>query len=48
MNHDNTKNVVIKYVMNIQIHLLLVSLCRKMIHHSNANEIMKAAITIYM
>jgi len=48
MKPDSTKNVVIKYVINIQIHLLLVILCQNIIHHSKAREIMKAAITIYM
>jgi hypothetical protein len=35
-------------VINIQIHLLFVILCRKMMHHSRASEIMNAAITIYI
>ena len=42
----NTKNVAIRYVISIQIHLLLVSLCQKIIHHSRAREMIKAAITI--
>ena len=35
-------------MIKIQIHLLLVSLCRKIMHHSSAKEIMNAAITIYI
>ena len=48
MNPDSTKNVVMRYVINIHTHLFFVSLCQNMIHHSKAKEIMKAAITIYM
>ena len=46
MNPDNTKNVVKRYVINIQNHLLFVILCQKTIHHSNASEIMNAPNTI--
>lgn len=46
MNPDNTKIVVSKYVIKIQIHLLLVNLCQKMIHHSKAREIINQAMTI--
>ena len=46
MNPANTKNVAIKYVINIQTHLFFVSLCQKIMHHSNAKEIINAAITI--
>ena len=48
INQANTKRVAMIYVINIQIHLLFVSLCQKMIHHSSASEIMNAAITIYI
>ena len=48
MNHARTNIVAMMYVINIQNHLLFVSLCQKTIHHSSASEIMKAAITIYM
>ena len=48
INQANTKRVAMVYVINIQIHLLFVNLCQKMMHHSSASEIMKAAITIYM
>ena len=46
INPDNTKNVVNKYVIKIQNHLFFVILCQKIMHHSKANEIMNAAITI--
>lgn len=47
MKPDNTKMVAIIYVIKIQIHLLFVSLCQNMTTHSNASEMMNAAITIY-
>ena len=46
INPDNTKNVVNMYVIKIQNHLFFVILCQKIIHHSKANEIMNAAITM--
>jgi hypothetical protein len=46
INPDNMKKVANKYVIKIQTHLFFVSLCRKIIHHSNANEMMNAAITM--
>ena len=46
INPDNTKNVVNKYVIKIQNHLLFVILCQKIMHHSKASEIINAAITI--
>ena len=46
MNPDKTKKVASKYVIKIQTHLFFVSLCRKIIDHSSAKEIMNAAITI--
>lgn len=46
INPDRTKKVANKYVIKIQTHLFFVSLCRKIMHHSNAKEIMNAAITI--
>ena len=48
INPAKTKNVAIRYVINIQIHLLFVILCQKTMHHSSASEIMNAAITIYI
>lgn len=48
INHAKTNKVAMIYVINIQTHLLLVILCQKIIHHSKAKEMMKAAITIYM
>ena len=46
INQDNINITAIRYVIRIQSHLLFVSLCRKMIHHSNAKEIINPAITI--
>jgi hypothetical protein len=46
INPDKTKKVASKYVIKIQIHLFFVSLCQKIMHHSNAKEMMNAAITI--
>lgn len=47
MNPDNTNIVAIIYVIKIHSHLLFVSLCQNMTTHSNASEMMNAAITIY-
>lgn len=47
MNHDKMKNVAMIYVIKIQIHLFFVSLCQNITTHSNAREIINAAITIY-
>lgn len=46
INPARIKNVAIMYVINIPNPLFFVILCQKIIHHSSANEIMKAAITI--
>lgn len=48
INHDNTNMVAITYVIRIQTHLFLVSLCRKIIDHSRANEMINPAITMYI
>ena len=40
--------MAMRYVISIHNPLLFVSLCRKIINHSRANEIMKAAITMYI
>lgn len=42
------KKVAITYVIKIQNPLLLVILCQNIMHHSKANDMMNAAITIYM
>ena len=46
INPDNTKRVVSKYVIKIQIPLLFVSLCQKIMHHSKAREMINHAITM--
>ena len=46
MNHDSINIIAIRYVINIHIHLLFVSLCRNMIHHSNARDMINPAITM--
>ena len=46
MNQDSMNITAIRYVIKIHNHLLLVSLCRNTMHHSNAREIMNPAITI--
>ena len=47
-NPDNKNIEAIRYVMRIQIHLFFVILCRKIIVHSRARDIMNAAITMYI
>ena len=46
INQDSINIAAIRYVIRIHNHLLLVSLCRNRIHHSNAKEIINPAITI--
>ena len=48
INQDSINIKAIRYVIRIHSHLLLVSLCQKRIHHSNAKEIINPAITMYM
>jgi len=48
MNQDNMNIIAMRYVISIPIHLLFVSLCRKIIHHSRAREMIKLAITMYI
>ena len=46
INQDNMNIVAMRYVIKIHKPLLLVSLCRNIIHPSNAKEIINPAITI--
>ena len=47
MNQDSINITAMRYVIKIHNHLLLVSLCRNITHHSNAREIINPATTIY-